>query len=125
VNPKYYEEMSKLLDALIEQRRKAAIGYKEYLAQVVELTRKAKNPGGASYPDSLNTPAKRSLYDNLDRDAVKALRVHEAVLVCRQDDWRHNNFKVKKVRIGIRAALDGDESLTERVLELVKNQREY
>lgn len=125
VNPKYYEEMSKLLDALIDQRRKAAISYKEYLAQVVELTRKAKNPGGASYPSPLDTPAKRSLYDNLYKDEAKALRVHEAVLTYRQDDWRHNTFKVRRVRNGIREALDGDETHTDRILELVKNQREY
>jgi len=125
VNPKYYEDMSKLLDALIEQRRKAAISYKEYLAQVVELTKKAKNPGGTTYPSPLNTPAKRSLYDNLYRDELKALRVHEAVLAYRQDDWRHNTFKVRRVRNAVREALGGDEAQTDRILELVKNQREY
>jgi type I restriction enzyme R subunit len=125
VNPKYYEEMSKLLEALIDQRRKAAITYKEYLAQVVVLTRMAKNPGGASYPSPLDTPAKRSLYDNLYKDEVKALRVHEAVIAYRQDDWRHNTFKVRRVRIGIREALAGDDAETDRILELVKNQREY
>jgi type I restriction enzyme R subunit len=41
VNPKYYEQMSHLLDALITQRRRKAISYKEYLQQIVELTRKA------------------------------------------------------------------------------------
>jgi type I restriction enzyme R subunit len=42
VNPKYYENMSELLDALIEQRRKAALDYKDYLAGIVELTRKVR-----------------------------------------------------------------------------------
>ena len=125
VNPKYYTEMSKLLDALIVQRRKDAISYKEYLAKVVELTRKAKNPGGATYPSALKTPALRSLYDNLYKDETKALRVHEAIITYRQDDWRHNTFKVRRVRNGIREALDGDETLTDQILELVKYQREY
>ena len=56
INPKYYEKMSELLDALIEQRRQEALDYQEYLQQIVELTKKVKNPTeGASYPKTLNT----------------------------------------------------------------------
>ena len=57
INPKYYEKMSELLDALIEQRRQEALDYQEYLAKIVELTKKVKNPAaGAAYPKTLNTP---------------------------------------------------------------------
>ena len=31
INPKYYERMSELLDALIEQRRQEALDYQKYL----------------------------------------------------------------------------------------------
>ena len=72
-----------------------------------------------------DTLAKRALYDNLDKDETLALAVHEAVYANRQDDWRNNAFKVKRVRNAIKAALKDDESDTERVLELVKNQHEY
>src|SRR5690606_9508327 len=44
VNPKYYEKMSELLDALIEQRRKEAINYQAYLKRIVELTREVSKP---------------------------------------------------------------------------------
>ncbi len=44
VNPKYYEKMSELLDALIQTRKKEAMDYKAYLAKIVELTRKASKP---------------------------------------------------------------------------------
>jgi type I restriction enzyme R subunit len=126
INPKYYERMSELLEALIEQRKQAALDYATYLAKVVELTRQAKNgPGAAAYPRRLDTPAKRALYDNLDKDESLTLAVHEAVYSSRQDDWRNNSFKTKRVRNAIKAALDDDESATERVLELVKNQHEY
>lgn len=58
INPKYYEKMSELLDALIEQRKKEALDYQKYLEQIVELTKKAQNPTvGQSYPKALNTPA--------------------------------------------------------------------
>ena len=48
-----------------------------------------------------------------------------AVLANRQDDWRSNPFKVKKVKLAIKAALDGDDSRAEQVLQLVMNQHEY
>ena len=54
-----------------------------------------------------------------------ALQVDGAVRASRQDEWRNNTFKVKKVKIALKGVLQGDEALTERVLELVKNQNEY
>jgi len=126
INPKYYEKMSELLDALIQQRRQNALDYQKYLERIVELTKKVKNPGvGESYPKALNTPAKRALYDNLGKDEALALAVDSAVRGSSQDDWRENFFKVRKVKFAIKDVLKDDEELTERVLELVKNQHEY
>lgn len=126
INPKYYERMSELLEALIEQRKQAAFDYAVYLAKIIELTRQAKNgPGAAAYPRRLDTPAKRALYDNLGKNEDLALAVHETVYASRQDDWRNNPFKIKRMRNAIKAALKEDEPATERVLELVKNQHEY
>jgi len=107
INPKYYEKMSALLDALIEQRRKEALDYEEYLRKVVELTKKVTNPEvGGAYPKTMNTSGKRALYDNLDKDEGLALAVDAAVRANRQDDWRSNSFKIKRVRNAIRAALE-------------------
>jgi type I restriction enzyme, R subunit len=126
INPKYYEKMSELLDALIQQRRQNALDYQKYLEEIVELTKKVKNPlAGESYPKTLDTPAKRALYDNLGKDEALALAVDGAVRASSQDDWRENFFKVRKVKFAIKAALSNDEALTEQVLELVKNQNEY
>ena len=126
INPKYYEKMSELLDALIEQRKKEAMDYQKYLEKIVELTKKVKSPtAGESYSRGLNTPAKRALYDNLGRDEALALAVDRAVRASRQDDWRSNSFKVKKVKLAIKGVLLDDRALTEQVLELVKNQHEY
>jgi type I restriction enzyme R subunit len=126
INPKYYEKMSELLDALIEQRKKEALDYQEYLARIVELTRRTKNPStGSVYPTALDTAAKRALYDNLGKDEVRALDVHHAIHENRQDDWRSNPFKVKKIKLAIKSVLQDDGELTEKTLELVKNQHEY
>jgi type I restriction enzyme R subunit len=107
INPKYYEKMSALLDALIEQRRKEALDYQEYLRRIVELTKQVASPEtSGAYPVTMNTPGKRALYDNLDKDEALALAIDAAVRASRQDDWRSNPFKVKKVRNAIRAALE-------------------
>jgi type I restriction enzyme R subunit len=126
INPKYYEKMSELLDALIAERKQQALNYRDYLEKIVELTKKVNNPtAGGSYPQSLNTPAKRALYDNLMKDETLALKVDRAVREGRQDDWRSNSVKTKKVKIAIKGVLKSDETMTEEILELVKNQNEY
>jgi type I restriction enzyme, R subunit len=69
--------------------------------------------------------SRRALYDNLGQDEFLALAVDSAVLESRQDDWRGNAFKIKKVMFAIKAALQSDDALTAKILDLVKNQREY
>ena len=148
VDPAYYEKMSKLLDALIEQRRKGAISYKAYLAKIAALTKEASTPGGGpgGYSAGLDTSAKRTLYNNLNKDETLALAIDEAVHISRMDGWRGNTMKTKRVRLAIKAVLEqayNDESATDcagikdgkgdynveaettRILELVKNQNDY
>lgn len=126
INPKYYEKMSELLDALIEQRKKDALSYQEYLQKIVELTRQAKSGTRAGgYPKSLDSAAKRSLFDNLGRDEALALKVDEAVRSKMQDDWRSNPMKTRRVRLAIAAVFEGDEERVGRILELVKSQNDY
>lgn len=126
VDPAYYDKMSKLLDALIEQRRSGVLKYKEYLEQIAKLTREATMPGGGpgGYPTSLKSSAQRALFNNLDKDEGKALAVDAAVRNSLQDGWRGNTAKTKRVRNAIRAVL-GNEALTDQILELAKHQSDY
>ncbi|MES2027045.1 MAG: HsdR family type I site-specific deoxyribonuclease [Pseudomonadota bacterium] len=126
INPKYYDKMSELLDALIAQRKQNALDYEQYLAEIVELAKQVSNPmAGTSYPAALNTTAKRALYDNLDKNEALAVEIDRVVISSRQDDWRNNSGKIKKVKFAIKAALQDNEVLTETILELVKNQHDY
>lgn len=126
INPKYYERMSELLDALIEQRKAAALSYQEYLKRIVELTRQAKGGSkGGEYPKALDTAAKRALYDNLGKNAGAALKVDAGVRANLQDGWRSHPLKTKRVRKAIAAILGDDEELVTRTLELVKSQNDY
>ncbi len=125
INPKYYETMSELLDALIEQRKQQAIDYEKYLDEMVALTKKAKNPTtGASYPVAMNTAAKRALYDNLGKDEALATVLDAEIRKTKKDDWRGNKFKEKEVRNAIRAHLP-DPAQVDLIFDLVRNQHEY
>lgn len=125
-NPKYYLRMSELLDELVKKRKQADVEYKEYLKQVVALSKKVKNPMDESVGLEINTSAKRALYDNLGQDVAKALVVDKAVLGARQSDWRGNHLKERAIKIEIKKALPdiGDEEL-KNLFEIIKNQNEY
>lgn len=125
VNPKYYEKMSALLDALIERRRVGAEAYEEYLKEIVELIKQVKTPSVATgYPISLNTMGKRSLYDNLKNNESLALQADEAVMLSKEHGWIGHRMKEKEVRNALRRVLN-DELLTDTILEIVKRQDEY
>ncbi len=126
INPKYYDRMSQLLDALILQRKQEALDYKKYLEAIVALTKQIKNPAtGGMYPKTLNTSAMRALYDNLGKDEPLAMALNEAVVHNAEANWRQNIFKVRKVKYAIKKVLKDDEALTEEVLTLVKKQNDY
>ena len=128
-NPKYYERMSFLLDELIVDRKKKAIEYKNYLKKITELIKKVRDTGKAKYPDSIETNAMRSLYDNLDNDENIAVSVHKNIIKSKQDDWKGNKMKEKKIRIGIKKALSkydlDDEENVEKVFKIAEAQSEY
>ncbi|MDD3814959.1 MAG: HsdR family type I site-specific deoxyribonuclease [Desulfocapsaceae bacterium] len=112
VDPAYYDKMSKLLDALIELRRKGVVSYKEYLGKIARLTKEATMPGGdPGYPPGVKTAAQRALYNNLGKDEEVALAVHAAIESSRMDGWRSNAMKTKRVRLAIRAVLLADREM--------------
>lgn len=128
VNPKYYEEMSELLDALIEERRQQATSYQEYLEKVKQLAKQIIQPQGfaqSNYPLSLDTPGKRSLYDNVGKDEDLALSIDNAVRSTKKEGWIGNRFKEREIERAIRTAIGENNLNISDILELVKNQNEY
>jgi len=126
VNPKYYEKMSQLLDALILQRKKEALDYKVYLSRIVELTKRAGRPEGqSSYPPGINSPARRALFDNLDQDENLAIRVDTAIRSVKKDDWRGMRAKRIEVRNAIKSVLGNDDALVDAVYRIAESQRDY
>ena len=127
-NPKYYEKMSRLLDALIQKRKQAAISYEKYLQRIEELSRQVMRPGeGQSYPGTIDSAPRRALYDNLDAQEQLAIALDEQLRQTKKDDWRGHHFKEREVQKVIYEALVPYElgERTEEIFELVKNQSAY
>jgi type I restriction enzyme, R subunit len=128
-NPKYYEQMSVLLDALIKERQAEAAEYKQTLEKLAALAKQVKQPGGGqSYTASLNTAARRALYDNLGHDEALALRVDAAIRATRKDGWRGQLMKERELRRAVRQALGEaftDETALGELMELIRNQADY
>jgi type I restriction enzyme R subunit len=128
VNPKYYERMSELLDAIIEERRNQVISYQEYLEKIKALANKVVKPQGDTknpYPSSIDTQAKRALFDNLNNDEVLANKVDAAIRYTKKADWVGDRFKEREIANAIREEAAGYNVDVAAVLELAKNQRDY
>lgn len=84
-NPMYYEKMSVLLDELIKLRKEATLEYEKYLNEIIALSGKVKKPNTTSdYPTSINTNAKRALFDNLGRNEAMAVKLDNKILTTKK-----------------------------------------
>jgi type I restriction enzyme R subunit len=128
-NPIYYEKMSVLLDELIKLRKEDAKRYEEYLSKIVELTIKVKKPETSKeYPSSIDTQAKRALYDNLDREEKLSLVLDEAVIYGKHDNWDGHPQKEKHLKNQvIKPVLEEYQKIEklESIFEVIRKQKEY
>lgn len=126
MNPKYYDKMSALLDAIIEQRRQQAIDYQEYLAKLLNAAKKlGAKESDTKYPNWADNGARRALIDFGWPDPAMPIRVDTAILTSKPHDWVGNAMKEKVVKRAISRTLpDGFDRLDE-LFELVKARNEY
>ena len=68
LDPAFFEKMSKLLDELIKQRKANALSYEEYLKEIAELAKQTNEGQSDDMPEVINSPGKRALYNNLEKD---------------------------------------------------------
>ncbi len=126
VNPAYYAKMSAILKQLILDRKKQVISYKELIEKYIELAKNVSNPEeNEKYPESIRkNAAMRAFYDNCGENEELAVSLHEAVILSKQDGFRNNPVKEKKIKRAIYAILK-DESEVEKVYKLIVEQEEY
>ena len=142
-NPKYYEEMSEVLDALIRRRRHDAIEYEAYLAKILALAEKIGQSGTqGAYPSEIRSQAQRALFDNIQipsvsglqeddtaRRAEIALTLNDTIHSVRRDEWRGHTLKEREIRRAIEkivlTELGANAVNVDALFEIVKNQDEY
>lgn len=124
-NPAFYEKMSKLLDELIRRRQQEALEYETYLKEILKLAEQITQSAQAgTYPPSLTTAARRALFDNLNQNEALTLQLDEIIQTQKQDGWRGNAIKEKKLRAALSECLPDKETLDE-LMKIIKAQNEY
>ena len=126
MNPKYYDKMSELLDAILEQRRQGALDYQAYLAQLVEHAAKlGKKESDTDYPDWADNGAKRALVDFFHPNDSLALQIDTTVRHTKPHGWVGNSLKEKRVKRAIERELPEDFERLDELMDLVRARDEY
>ncbi|GAB3124780.1 type I restriction endonuclease subunit R [Glaciibacter psychrotolerans] len=126
MNPKYYDTMSSLLDALIEQHRQEASDYKLYLQELLALAKKVgKKESDTVYPDWAKNGAQKALVDFGWSETTIVIQLDTAINVAKPHDWVGNKMKEKVVANAIRKVLPADFDRFEELFDLVRARDEY
>ena len=145
IDPAFFEEMSKLLAAIIKERREQAISYEEYLKKIAELARQVTAGKSDETPEALKTPAQRALYNNLDKNEELAIKIDNGVKKVKRDGWRGNLAKEREIKAEIYTTLKrykensristvnessaksgySIEDDVEQIFKIIREQKEY
>ena len=139
-DPKFYDEISKLLEDLIKQKRDDTAAYEKFLEKAEELVKKmaAKNTG--SHPHVLNGhPEAIALFNNLasipaatfvcptddDGKATLALELDQAMREQAPAGWKGDDTREKQVLNALFPIMSRDRVATQAIFEIIKNQSGY
>ena len=140
-DPKFYEQMSRLLDDLIAQSRTDAEAYEEFLRKAETLVHQlaSKKPDD-DVPASLHGNAEATvLYNNLDSIPATTFRYptadeDKAALALKLDwvvrerapaGWKGDDTRERTVKNAVYPLLDRDGRATEALFDIIKNQPGY
>ena len=140
-DPRFYEQMSKLLDDLVKQSRADAAAYEEFLRTAEALVKRlASRQPEAGVPAVLHGKREASvIFNNLgsiaasmfvcpandDERAALALRIDLAVREGAPAGWRGDQAREAQVLNALFPLLDRDREATRALFEIVMNQPGY
>ncbi|MEV5715469.1 type I restriction endonuclease subunit R [Amycolatopsis mediterranei] len=130
LNPKYYDRMSALLDALIEQRNQEAIEYADFLNRLIDLTRQVgTGESTAAYPAWAKTPARRALvdFDWPEGSNVDVEYLHLVIQQFKEHGWAGSPMKERALARALIKVMPGgfDADVFWRLIALLKEHDEY
>ena len=123
-DPAFYDKMSKLLDEIIAARKAKAIEYEEYLKKIAELAKKVGAGQNPDTPQTLNTPGRRALYNNLKQNEELAIKIDEKIKRTRPDGWRGIQTREQVIKAALYGVLQNVDEV-ERIFLIIKAQNEY
>ena len=147
-DPKFYKEMSKLLDDLIKQKRDDTKSYEDFLKKAEELVNKmAKGQSDPGIPPELRDKREASIiYNNLPDMLTKsssgnswkeppadyasarlelALAIDHAMREQAPAGWRGDETREKQVLNALFPLMKRDREVTMALFELIKNMNGY
>lgn len=124
IDPAFFEEMSKLLNEIIKERKANAISYEEYLKKIAAIVKKVMEGKSDDTPAVLQTNAQRALYNNLNKNEQLAVVMDKKVLEIRPDSWKGNPTKELVIKGALYEILQ-NENEVERLFSIIKQQKEY
>ncbi len=140
-DPRFYEQMSKLLDDLIRQSRADAAAYEEFLRKAEALVRQlgakhgedgvptalhGRHEAAVIYNNLGSLPSATFKYPTADDDkAALALRIDLTVRENAPAGWYGDDAREAQVVNALFPILERDRTATEAVFEIVKNQPGY
>jgi len=140
-DPKFYAEMSKLLDDLIKQSRADAAAYEAFLKKAEELVKRmAKKDAIAGIPAALHGKHEAIvLYNNLgsipsmifqcpaddDGKAKLALELDQAMREKAPAGWKGDDTREKQVLNTLFPIISRDRVATQAIFEIIKKQPGY
>jgi len=132
IDPAYFDNISILLNELIDLRRTGAIQYEAYLQQIADLARWVTIKKRDNMPESIKTPAQSALYNNLGKNEKLAIDIDEAVKVAKKDKFRGDPIKEKEIKAAVYKIFEScgfEKNLavaeTERIFTTISAQNEY
>jgi type I restriction enzyme, R subunit len=139
-DPRFYAEMSKLLDDLIKQSRADTAAYEAFLKKAEDLVKRMAQKDAGSHPAMLNGyPGAIVLFNNLasipatifqcpadeDGKAMLALQFDLAMRENAPAGWRGDDTREKQVLNALFPIMSRDRQATQAIFEIIKNQPGY
>ena len=121
-NPDYFGRLSDKLNKLLEEYRNKTMEYKQML---VEIMRMIAELNVQSYPAEINTPLKKALYDNLDKNAELALTIYDTVANRHQPNWRELPVRIKALKNAVSSASGLAGEALERIMTIITANGEF